>query len=234
MCGLLSLTGCDKLAGILESRNDSKSRKGSNDSDELLYQTALTELKLAETGKPYLVFDVPGNALEIRVKGATVLCAPFEVIEDKASALDKFLHRFSQGQGRLLRPLAGKYLFAAQQQTPDSVLRIVSEVINVKPELMQRQIPRRFRLIWDNKLILDCVSDVEVDERAAGLEEKLQNTMMEARYVLRRPFGATLLVLKTSPENATTIYRAVDRGTPTLLQLVKTDLEPDKGKGRKR
>jgi len=204
---------------------------------ELIYQTASAELKLAKSGQPYLVFDIPRRALEVRLKGTVVFRTPLEVVEAPAASLDRFIEKFISGEGLLARPIAGKYLFEAQQQTPDSILKIVSEVINVKPELMQREIPSRFRVFWDDKLVLDVLSDVEVKASAKPLEEKLQNTMMEARYVLRRPFGATLLALRVTGEEAMTLYRVAKPGLPTLVKLVDTDLPPppkkEKGKQAK-
>jgi hypothetical protein len=196
---------------------------------ELIYQTAAAELQLSKTSDPYFVLDIPRRSFEIRVKGALVHTVPLEFVEVDSSELQRFALNFVAGGRSLVRPLLRNYLFGAQDQTPDSILTIVSNVVNVSPELLQREIPSRFRMYWDEKLIFDVVSEVESTPKAGDLQEKLQskleNTMMEARYVMRRPFGARQIVIKAKPEDALTIYRLATPGRATLMQLVKTEAQ---------
>lgn len=217
---MLLIGGCDRIREWRAGSEQPRSVKGQA-SPDLVYQTVAAELKLAQSSKPYLVLDMVRRALELRLKGALVLTTPLNLIEVDSTALPKFAESFAGEDVMLVRRLAGKYLFGAQDKTPDSVLTIVSNVINVKPELLQREIPSRFRLFWDDKLILDVVSDVEATP-VANLQEKLQgklqNTITEARYVLRRPFGARLLVIKVQPDDALTLYRVTEAGMPTLLK----------------
>lgn len=220
---LISTMGCDRIQNTINNWRGAEPAAKAFRTNELYFQTATAELKLSESDKPYLVFDTPGNALELRLKGVVVLRTPIEIVEVDRGALKSFIDQFTERKNLLVRPVAGKYLFAAQEQTPDSILKIVSGAINVAPELMQREIPSRFRLFWSEKLILDIVSGVEAkkpQDVKGKFQTKLQNTMMEARYVLRRPFGATMVVLKVSPEDAMTLYRVAEPGLPTLLDLV--------------
>jgi hypothetical protein len=223
----LLFSGCQKIEQFLAKRSASGVKLPFG-STELIYQTTATELRLAQSSKPYLVFNIPANALELRLKGAVVLRTPLNLVEVEPTAVSKFVEQFTSDTERLVRQISGKYLFASQQQTPDSVLTVVGEVINVKPELMQREIPSRFRLLWADNLILDIVSDAQ-QVKSESVETKLHNTMMQARYVLRRPFGATLLVIKVKPDDAITLYRVTEPGTPTLLDLIPPNTQiPDK------
>lgn len=238
----MSINGCDRIKEWHRSGGGNAAIDKS--SQELLYQTATLELSLANSGKPYLVIDVPRKALEIRLKGAILLTVPLKLLEAEKGDLDKFVASFG-GHGSLLRPLQGKYLFQAFDQTPDSVLAIVSGVVNVKAELLQREIPERFRLFWNDNLNLDVVSqkDTVADAKPKAkpketiqeaLQGKLENMKMEARYVLRKPFGVRLIVIEASPEDALTLYRVASIGAPTLLQLVSTEPLPPPQKVKKK
>jgi len=235
-------TGCDKIEKWRNRGADEK-EVVSQSTMELLYQTATLEMTLAQSGKPYLVFDIPNRALEIRLKGTILLAIPIKLVENEPGDFDRFVTEFGS-KGMLLRPLAGKYLFESFDQTPDSVLAIVSEVLNVKAELLQREIPERFRIYWNDKLNMDVVSAkdsaaVARPKPKQTLQERLQGRFedmkMEVRYVMRKPFGVRLLVLETTAENALTLYRISNQGLPTLLQLVSNEpiVLPAKAKKKK-
>ncbi len=236
------ITGCDKLDQIRGGKEEN-SPVVSQSTLELLYQTANMELTLANSGKPYLVVDIPRKSLEIRLKGTILLTVPMNLIEAQPGDLDKFIASFGS-KGTLLRPLAGKYLFDSIDQTPDSVLAIVSEVVNVKAELLQREIPERFRLFWNDQLNLDILSVKDTlattkvkpkESFKEALQGRFEDMKMEVRYVMRKPFGVRLIVLEAKPEDALTIYRVANEGVPTLLQLVSTEpiAPPPKAKKKK-
>ncbi len=222
--------GCERIKKRLNLGSSSETSFDQS-SLNLLYQTAILELSLANSAKPYLVIDIPRKAIEIRLKGAVLLTVPIKLVEAEPGDLEKFIASFGSN-GTLLRPVAGKYLFESVAQTPDSVLAIVSSVVNVKAELLQRMIPERFRLYWNDQLNIDIVS--QQDSAAApkrkpkeslqeALQGKFEDMKMEVRYVMRKPFGVRLIVIEANPEDALTIYRITEAGVPTLLQLVTTE-----------
>jgi hypothetical protein len=123
----------------------------------------------------------------------------------------EFVERFQGDERRVLRFLSGKHLFAAQEKTPDSVLAIVGEVVKVDPQLLQREVPSRFQLLWGSGLILEIRTDI-----AGKPISKLKNTFVKVTEALH-PFGEARFVIKMSPDDALTLYRAAKRGLPTLL-----------------
>jgi len=222
----MAFAGCDKIKPIWQTLTQSTASRQIVESKELIYQTISAELTLAQSNKPYLVFNILDSTLDVKVKGALVLRVKLDPVEENRNALSEFVQHFAGGSGQLVRSLAGTYLFAAEKQTPDSILKIVSDVTMFKQELMQRAIPSRFRIFWDDKLLLDVVSDSVSAKQPTDVQTKIEKAMVEARYVLRRPFGATLLVLRVKPEEAITLYRISEPGLPVLLQLVSTKEPP--------
>ena len=66
-----------------------------------------------------------------------------------------FVRRFRGDRQRLVRLLADKHLFKASEKTPDSVLAIVGDVVKVDADLLQRELPERFKLSWGENLPLN-------------------------------------------------------------------------------
>ncbi len=225
---LIFITGCKEVNSFFKSElfnkliqikkqivNEVKytpSKEESLSEIQSKYQLLRTELFLAETGKVYLTINIPERKLELRLKGAKVWQTPLNIVEGDLGILKKFQNRFSRNGERWRLPVVSKYLFAYQDKMPDSVLAIVSEVLNVKKELLQREVPERFRIYWSDDLIMDIVTDVSGQSRSF-----FKNKIVEAHTALRRPFGATQLVVKTPPDKALTLYRIAGEGLETLL-----------------
>jgi hypothetical protein len=126
--------------------------------------------------------------------------------------MNKFAEHFMGNDGRLIRPVLEKHLFSAKDKSSDSVLAIVSGVVRAEVDLMQREVPERFQILWDDDLIMDVRSEVVGQPRS-----KFQNTMVELRQALERPFGEARIIIKMDSEHALTLYRATKRGLPTLI-----------------
>ncbi len=178
------------------------------------YRLIQTELKLVKTGKPYFVLDFKRGKLELRLKGTIVWAYPIDPAESDASDVVGFQKRFQGDGNRLIRPITGKYLFAAKGQTSDSVLGIVGRAMRVDPAKLQRELPQRFQLRWENDLILDIQTNI-----AGTPISKFDNVMVEIGQVLNRPFGESILAVKIKPEEGLTLYRAAEVGMPTLICL---------------
>ncbi len=176
------------------------------------YQMIQAELKLAKLEKPYFVIDFAKKELLIKVRGAIVWEYPLTVPASDIEEVWDFVERFQSKESQLIRTITETHLFAAQGKTPDSILAIVSGVTKVKPELMQRELPERFQLLWGDKVILDVKTDIK-----GKPTDKLENTMFEVRHAIQTPFGKAHLTIKMDPTKALTLYRAAQPGFPTMV-----------------
>jgi hypothetical protein len=176
------------------------------------YRLIQTELLLAKSNEPYLVIDLDKNQLQLKLKGAVVWSQLIRFLETDSQEVRNFVQRFEGENKGLVRPLADKFLFTAQNKTPDSILAIVSEAVKAKPELMQRDVPERFQLFWNSNLILEVRTEIEGKPKT-----KLKGTIVEVRHAIQRPFGEAHIILKMTPEGALTLYRAAHPGLPTLI-----------------
>ena len=171
-----------------------------------------TELLLAKSNEAYLVINLDKNLLQLMLKGAVVWSQPIQFVETDSQEVRDFVLRFEGENKELVRPLSDKFLFTAQNKTPDSILTIVSEAVKAKPELMQRDVPERFQLFWDSNLILEVRTEI-----IGKPKEKLKGTIVEVRHAIQRPFGEAHIILKMTPEAALTLYRAAHPGLTTFL-----------------
>jgi hypothetical protein len=215
LCGLLiclAFLACRKKHPEQTLIPEPGDKKWERQRAELEYRLLQVELALAKSEELYMVFNLQQNELQLKFKGAVVWNSPINLVETDSQKLEKFAQRFQGEEGKLVRPISDKHLFTAQNKTPDSILAIVSEVVKAKPELMQRDVPGRFQLLWGYGLILEVRTDIK------GIpKSKLKSTIVEVREALRRPFGEARIVVKMDPDKALTLYRAARPGLPTLL-----------------
>ncbi len=176
------------------------------------YRFLQHELKLAQSEKPYLEINVIRKQVRLMLKGAVIFNAP--LVPDSIEKPDPgdFVDAFLGDDYTLVRPVSRKYLFASAKKTPDSVLKIVGEVVKVSPDLLQREIPERFQLQWQDGPILEIRTSVQGEEKDA-----VKNKLMNLSQTLSRPFGDPVLTLVMPPEEALTLYHAITVGLPTLL-----------------
>jgi hypothetical protein len=215
-CGLLlmaCLSGCkDKPAAQkpAEKQSPAKSTPVSSESE---YLRIKMELKLAQQKEIYLVFNLPRKQIELKLQGTIVWSNPLQLVGDN---LAEFAEHFMGSEKRLVRPLYDKYLFSSVEKSSDSVLKIVSEVVRAKIDLMQRQVPERFQLIWDKDLILEVRTEIAGKPRPG-----FKNIIFQIRETLQRPFGGAILVIRMDSDHALTLYRAAERGLPTLIYPIQ-------------
>lgn len=176
------------------------------------YQMIQAELKLSEMGKPYLVINFARKQLRLKLKGTVVWDFPIDIEKGDVDEVEDFVDQFHEGH-RLVRPITATHLFAYKEQTPDSILAIISEVTKFKPELLQRELPSRFQLLWGDNVILEIRTDV-VGKPA----DKFKNTIFEVRHLLQGPLGATQITIKMDPVHAMTLYRVAQPGLQTIVQ----------------
>ncbi len=191
---------------------ESGDKTGERQRTELEYRLLQAELALVKSDSLYLVLNFKQNELQLKLKGVVVWNSPINFIETDSQEPEEFAKRFQGEEELLIRPISHKYLFSGQNKTPDSILVIISDAVRAKPELMQRDVPGRFQLLWGYGLILEVRTDIK------GIpKSKLKSTIVEVREALRRPFGEARIILKMDPDDALTLYRAAHPGLPTLL-----------------
>ncbi|OGC96695.1 MAG: hypothetical protein A2W25_03370 [candidate division Zixibacteria bacterium RBG_16_53_22] len=199
-------------SAIKPARQAGSTKKWDRGKADLEYRLIQAETRLAKTEKPYLVLDMKNREIVIKLKGALVWSYPMEIDDANSEQTDDFVRRFRGNQMRLIRPMTEKHLFAASDKTPDSILAIVGEAVNVDPDLLQREVPQRFMISWSPSLSLEIRTD------AAGKPtSRFKNTFVEFRQALSLPFGVARIVIKMNPDDALTLYRASRPGLPTLI-----------------
>ena len=208
----LTISACSKSKEKPTPPSAQKTSGWDRTAAQAKYQLIQTEIQLANSEKLYAVINFAKKELQLKLKGAVVWNYPLEIVNGDSEAVKHFWTRFQNDKGLLVRPVTKKHLFAAQELNPDSVLEIVGEVLNIKPELLQRDIPSRFQIQWGNNLIMDIYTDIE--GKPVSL---LENTIVEVTQTLNRPFREAVLTIKMRPEAAITFYRAIDIDTPTLI-----------------
>ena len=217
LCILLVCTAistCQKKHSEQTSIPEPKDKKGERQRSELEYRLLQTELALAKSDSLYLVLNLKQNELQLKLKGTVVWNCPIHFINTDSQEVWNFVERFEGNEKLLIRPISYKYLFTAQNKTPDSILVIISDAVRAKPELMQRDVPGRFELLWGFGLTLEIHTDI-----AGKPKSSFKNARMEVRHALRRPFGEAHIIVKMDPNDALTLYRATHPGMPTLLIL---------------
>lgn len=187
-------------------------KEWSADDAEREYQMIQAELKMSELGKPYLVLNFDKKQVRLKLKGAVVWEFPINFEVADADQIVSFADHFHKGH-RLVRPITTTHLYAYKEQTPDSILAIISEVTNFDAALLQRELPARFELHWGDEVIMDIRTDVE-----GKPVDKFKNTIVEVRNLLQNPLGSAKIMIKMDPVHALTLYRMAQPGLPTIVQ----------------
>ncbi len=208
------MTSCrqNEMADEPEQRGSGSSRKWNREAAELEYELIQAETRLAKTDKPYFVIDMKRGEMVIKMGGTKVWSYPMAVDETNVSQMNEFARRFRGSHNRLIRPLTEKHLFAFSEKTPDSILAIVGEAVNVDPALLQRDVPQRFQISWSPSLVLEVITDI-----SGKPTSRFQNTFVEFKQALQLPFGVSRIVIKMNAEDALTLYRASQTGLPTMI-----------------
>jgi len=176
------------------------------------YKLLQIEINLAKTEKPYLMLDFINNRIMLKLKAAIVCDCPLNIADTDSLEMKDFIKSFIGEDNNPLRPIRGKHLFEAAEKTPDSVLQIVGEVVKVKPELLQRDIPEQFQIAWNGELKMVVKTDI-----SGKPSSRIQNVLVRLTDALDSPLGEKVIELKIEPTAALTLYRAIEKGMPTLL-----------------
>nr|MBN2277872.1 hypothetical protein [candidate division Zixibacteria bacterium] len=207
---VMAMSGCthDRQSETDSADNGDWNRAEAN----LEYRYLQSERRLAETDQLYMVLDMRHKKLLLKLQGAVVWDYPMVFLEEDSSAVQAFIDRFLGDNSRMMRAIYDRHLYEAAEQTPDSILELVSEAVGVKPELLQRDLPKRFQIDWRNNITLEVHTDIE-----GAPVSRIRNALAEMRRILQMPFGEAVIIIKIEPEKAITLYRAAAPGLPALI-----------------
>ena len=176
------------------------------------YRLIMAEQQLAQAEKLYLVFDLKKRKLVLKLSGAVVWDDSLKTGDDDFEELRAFAIDLNGRPYSPVFPLAYRHLFTATEMTPDSVIDIVSDALNVDGQLLQRDIPGRLLLEWEEGLILEV--QTQIQGRPTSL---LKNTFAELRRSLKGPFVKAHALIEMDPDDALTFFGAAQPGLSTLL-----------------
>jgi hypothetical protein len=203
---------CSKKAEESAAGSGKKGTEWNRASAEQEYRQIQAELNLAKTEKPYLVVDLRKKLVLVKLKGAVVWSYPMDFAAADSAEARQFTRLFRGDDFKVVRTLFDKHMFEAAEKTPDSILAIVGRAVRVDPDLLQRNLPERFQLEWEDGLFLEIRTDISGEPIS-----KFRNTLVLLRKAVQRPFGEAVIVLKMDAEAAMTLYRATPLGMPTML-----------------
>jgi len=205
-----ALSGC----GGREKGGAEGEKQGERDDPARLrleYSVLKSELELAKNDSLYLVIDMPAGLFVIKQRGAVLWEHPVEVVGGE-SGRRKFVDSFT-GKNRLyVRKVQDTHLYAFTEQSPDSVLKIVSETVRTTIERMQRVVPERFDITWGDGLILEIVTEIK-----GRPESRFSNLITSIRRSFQRQGRGAKLVVRMDAKRSVTFYRVAVRGLPTLI-----------------
>ncbi len=171
-----------------------------------------TELNLATAEKPYLVFNFKRNRLDLKLRGTVVWDAALDYADGDTTLLEEFIEKFTDKKDWPVRAVERVHLFEATRKMPDSLIAIVAEATNTRPDNLQRMLPERFRISWYGGLALEVVSDIE-----GAPVSILGNSFEEMRKVISQPLGGKTVVIKLGARQAITLYGACKPGLLTMV-----------------
>ena len=116
----MAFVACGRKGHEAAERGVQSDKKWNRPKAELEYRLIKSELALAKTEKPYLVFDFKKGKLKLKMKGVVVWNYPMDWATTDTSQMLEFMKRFEGSDDILVRPLVAKHLFSAKGKTPDS------------------------------------------------------------------------------------------------------------------
>ena len=170
------------------------------------------ELALADSAKPYLVLDLVRRMLVIKLGGAVVWNHPLTLKEDDEKKINDFITSLDNPKQHYVRRIKEKHLFSGKDQTPDSVLSIVGDALKIDKALIQREIPERFQIEFDDGFVMEFRSEVKGTETS-----KFKNTVLSVKNVFNQLFGEVYLVTTIDSTASMTLYRMAEPGIPLIL-----------------
>lgn len=166
--------------------------------------------ELVQSNDPYIVIDKRSESFVLKLGNAVVST----LHEDSGTAklnIASLADDFSP-DSVFLFSTAGIRLIKFEPRFPDSLLKIVSEAMDMDPSLLQREIPVAFEVTWRNGPTLLVHSTPENDpvEVKVPFREKLGLWLQSFK-------GHDKFSIQTNREVALTLYRTLKNGALTLV-----------------
>lgn len=158
----------------------------------------------------HAILDFDRNSIHLWYGAIPLLTCPLAVPPDSGDA-ESFANRW-RDRRTPWQSVTERTVLRGRPAVSDTVVEVVSRVVKVDPDLIRRIQPDRFAvdLTGGFRLIIH-VSDSVSESRSFG--EVLASI---GRWVFS--FGrSSTLTLTVSPENAQTLYYALEPGAPVLL-----------------
>jgi hypothetical protein len=183
---------------------------------DIEFRAVWAEIELAKEDQPYMVLDLGGHHIDLRLKGVLLWSCPITYDRpDSEVALD-----MKSWLGGMRNPpvelLTAKHLYTYKDRFPDSVLAVVARVAKVDPENLQRYEPGHFKLRFGRRLVMDVRTDAE-----ASPASWFRNAVAAMRDVLLAPVTEAKIRVRMKPEDALTLYRAARPRLPVIICTTK-------------
>ncbi len=171
-----------------------------------------TELQLAKRDSPYLVLNIPRSTLDARLKGRLLRRFPitFKMSEKE---LNSEIANLRSPRDLPVEVVTSKRLYGYKKCYSDSVLRIIANVIRIDPETIQRYMPSRFELRFGRRLVIYVETDVKPSHRPGW-----KAPFLHLRSAVLDLFAKAKIKVQVNGEDALTLYRMAEPGTPMLIR----------------
>lgn len=161
----------------------------------------------AQSSSLVLVIDFERRHFELQTSGVPLWTLPF--FNADSSEVNHWIGAFGTGDQAV--PLSENILLRSKNLLKDSVIAIVADASGFDAHLLQRQIPARFVLRWEDAAL---VVESAVSAEGGGLSEAWQS----ARSTARRLFGEAQMNLVVDSLGALTLQRVA---VPPLATRVR-------------
>ncbi|MFH0765852.1 MAG: hypothetical protein V2A61_05470 [Calditrichota bacterium] len=202
--------------GLSSCRTSRESKQKIADEEQALkrqYYLLNTELKLSANPQPYLAIDFAAGEIQIKMKGVLLWNQKIQYADEDSGKRIRFERKFLGSEGMcVVRQITDKYLYAGKGRLPDTLLTLVSKALEVRPDLLQREIPSRFSISWGPSLTLQVYTEIKGEPKSL-----LRNAWLDAKDALKLPWEKSDLEITMPAEEALTLFRMAEPGAPTLL-----------------
>ncbi len=197
---VFALSQCTALAGG-DTAADSLSRE---------WKLLTAQNELIKLNKPYLVLDAKSNAMTLKLGNAIVWTMQEDSNTAKLPVRDVIAD--FQPDSTLLFSVESLRLMEYEPRFPDTLLKIVSDAMDMDPTLLQREIPVAFEIKWYNGPRLLVHSTPE------GTPVKIEVPFRQKLHFWLEGFrGVDHFEVQTNREIALTLYRILKNGALTFV-----------------
>lgn len=166
--------------------------------------------ELIKSNDPYIVLDGRDQTFTLKLGSAVV----WILQEDSGTAklnISRFIADF-QPDSAFLFATSGIRLMEYEPRFPDSLLKIVSEAMDMDPSLLQREIPVAFEIKWRNgpTLLVHSTPENQPVVIEVPFREKLGMWLESFK-------GQSAYEVQANREVALTLYRVLKNGALTMV-----------------